>query len=135
MVLGPTLPATKDAGQKGVLGVLAASVWQVGHRLLLKLRTFRVSGNPSQLLGRTLGRRVSAGPVVSAGPEGVHFFLRKGGTLRLGSGPESFTLLKGFSAQWGSSQIQRHLYCRVVSTVMKTVHGVFPGTGAVGGPG
>ena len=30
---------------------------------------------------------MSFSPVVSAGPEGVHFFLRKGGTLRLGSGP------------------------------------------------
>ena len=78
---------------------------------------------------------MSFSPVVSAGPEGVHFLLRKGGTLRLGSGPESFTLLKGFSAQGGSSQIKRHFYCRVVSTLMRTVHGVFPGTGAVGGPG
>ena len=51
------------------------------------------------------------------------------------AGLRPFTLLKGFSAQWGSSQIKRHFYCRVVSTVMKTVHGVFPGTGAVGGPG
>lgn len=70
--------------------MLGASVWQVGHRLLLALSTFRVSGIPSRLLGRTLRRRlggVSFSPVVSAGPEGVHFFLRKGGTLRLGSGP------------------------------------------------
>ena len=37
---------------------------------------------------------------------------------------ESFILLKGFSAQWGSSQIKRHLYCRVVSAVIKTARGL-----------
>ena len=52
------LPAAKDVEQKVVLGVLGASVCQVGRCLLLMLRTFRALGNPCRLLGRTLRRRI-----------------------------------------------------------------------------
>ena len=138
VVLGPMLPAAKDVEQKVVLGVLGASVCQVGRCLLLMLRTFRALGNPCRLLGRTLRRRPGGVSFSLVSPLGWRVSTSCSGRVaRSGwaQGWESFILLKGFSAQWGSSQIKRHLYCRVVNAVIKTAHGVFLGTRAAGRPG
>lgn len=40
------------------------------------------------------------------------------------------SLLKAFPAQWGSSQIKRHLYCRVVSAIINTAWILWPHLGA-----
>ena len=120
------------------MGALGASICQVGRCLLLMLRTFRALGNPCRLLGSTLRRRPGGVSFSLVSPLGWRVSTSCSGRVaRSGwaQGWESFILLKGFSAQWGSSQIKRHLYCRVLSAVIKTAHGVFPGTRAAGRPG
>ena len=80
--------------------------------LLLMLRTFRALGNPCRLLGSTLRRRPGGVSFSLVSPLGWRVSTSCSGRVaRSGWAQawESFILLKGFSAQWGSSQIKRHL--------------------------
>lgn len=110
----------------------------MGHYLLLMLDFQEALGNRCRLLGKTLGRGQegvrSFSPDVSAG-QGVSLLAQEGWHAQVSSGPGIPSSCLRFSAQWGSSQIKRHLYCRVVSACNKDRAGSSLGPGQWEGPG
>lgn len=108
VVLGPMLPAAKDVGQKVVLGALGASVcrWALSAPHAEDFQSLGKTAAGCWGRPREEARRCEFPPSMSPLGWGVSTFAQEGGTLRVGSGPESFILLKGFSASGEAAKLK-----------------------------